>query len=134
MNAEEKVTPFELVGGEVVVRALVARFYDHMDAHEPALSRLHETDERGHVAPAARERFTLFLIGWLGGPQDYVARHGHPRLRMRHARVPVNEAMREAWLRCMRAALEAQGVAGPVRAFLEERFADVAAFLRNVEG
>jgi hemoglobin len=115
------------------VRALVARFYDHMDAHEPALSGLHQVDERGRVAPAARERFTLFLIGWLCGPEDYVARHGHPRLRLRHARVPVSLAMRDAWLRCMQAALEAQGVSGPLRAFLDERFAEVATFLRNLE-
>lgn len=126
-------TPYELLGGADAVRALVARFYDHMDAHEPELSRLHETDDLGHVAPAARERFALFLIGWLGGPQDYIATHGHPRLRMRHARVPVNLAMREAWLRSMRAALDGQGVTGPVRLFLEEKFADVAAFLRNRE-
>ena len=78
-----------------------------------------------------KRRFGLFLVGWLGGPQDYVASHGHPRLRMRHSRVAVDEAMRDAWLRCMTRALDDCGVTGQVRAFLDQRFAEVADFLRN---
>jgi len=46
----------------------------------------------------------------------------------------VNIAMRDAWLRCMTAALDEHGVTGPVREFLDARFADVADFMRNVEG
>jgi hemoglobin len=83
------------------------------------------------VHPGVRERFGLFLIGWLGGPQDYTAQHGHPRLRMRHARVVVDAAMRDAWLRSMRRALDARGVQGQLRAFLDQRFAEVADFMRN---
>jgi hemoglobin len=90
-----------------------------------------EPDASGRVSRAARDRFALFLIGWLGGPQDYVARHGHPRLRMRHARVRVDLAMRDAWLRTMRTALDESGVEPGVRAFLEARFTEVADFLRN---
>lgn len=130
----EDRTPFALLGGADRVRALVERFYDVMSEREPALARLHEHTPDGQVAPGPRERFALFLIGWLGGPQDYVARHGHPRLRMRHGRVAVNVAMRDAWLRSMTAAMDELGIAGEVRAFLDTRFADVADFLRNVEG
>jgi hemoglobin len=125
-------TPFELLGGADAVRALAERFYDHMEAHEPALARLHPLDEGGHITRVSRDRFALFLIGWLGGPQDYMAQHGHPRLRMRHGRVPVDEAMRDAWLRCMNAALA--GSQEPVRSYLTQRFAEVADFLRNVPG
>jgi hemoglobin len=127
-------TPFEQLGGEAPVRALAERFYDHMEDHEPALARLHPLDEQGRITRTARDRFALFLIGWLGGPQDYMARHGHPRLRMRHARVPIDTSQRDAWLRCMNAALEHQGVRGPLRSFLEQRFAEVADFLRNAPG
>ena len=127
-------TPFELVGGADRVRALVERFYDAMSEHEPALARLHPLDAEGRVARTSRDRFALFLIGWLGGPQDYTEQHGHPRLRMRHGRVPVNLAMRDAWLRCMRIAMDAEGVTGRVRDFLDARFAEVADFLRNSEG
>jgi len=127
-------TPFELVGGADKVRALVERFYDVMSDREPVLAKLHPCTPEGRVAQPSRDRFALFLVGWLGGPQDYIAQHGHPRLRMRHGRVPVNIAMRDAWVRCMTQAMDDQGITGPVRAFLDSRFADVADFLRNVEG
>jgi hemoglobin len=125
-------TPFEQLGGADRVKTLVERFYDHMSEHEPVLAKLHPCDEAGKVARVNRDRFALFLIGWLGGPDDYVHAHGHPRLRMRHGRVQVDEAMRDAWLRAMTAAMDAEGIAGPVRAFLDSRFAEVADFLRNV--
>lgn len=127
-------TPFELVGGEARVRSLVERFYDAMEEHEPELARLHACDPPGKVTRASRDRFGLFLIGWLGGPQDYMAQHGHPRLRMRHGRVPVNTATRDAWLRSMQRALDGEGVSGEIRAFLDVKFADLAEFLRNTPG
>jgi hemoglobin len=127
-------TPYELLGGREVVVRLVERFYDAMGEHEPALARLHEVDDTGRVSRGARDRFALFLIGWLGGPQDYMAQHGHPRLRMRHGRVAVDTSMRDAWLRSMQRALDAEGVSGNVRAFLDARFAEVADFLRNTDG
>ncbi len=126
-----QANPYDALGGEARVRAIVERFYDAMSDDEPALAKLHPCDEAGRVARVPRDRFALFFIGWLGGPQDYVAQHGHPRLRARHGRVPVNEAMRDAWLRAMATALDAEGVDGWVRGFLDARLAEVADFLRN---
>jgi hemoglobin len=125
------MTPYDLLGGAPVVKRLVERFYDEIGARAPALARLHRCDENGRVSQTSRDRFALFLVGWLGGPQDYIEQHGHPRLRMRHARVPVGIEMRDAWVACMQAALDAEGVNGEVRAFLDARFAEVADFLRN---
>ncbi len=127
-------SPFELLGGADRVKALVETFYDVMSENEPALARLHPCEPEGIVARTPRDRFALFLIGWLGGPEDYVQQHGHPRLRMRHGRVAVNQAMRDAWLRCMHTAMERHAISGEVRAFLDARFAEVADFLRNAEG
>lgn len=123
-------TPFDWIGGEATVRALVERFYDTMDAHEPELSRLHE-QEGGRVSRGARDRFALFLIGWLGGPDDYVRLHGHPRLRLRHAHVPLNLALRDAWLRSMRRALEHPSIDRALGEFLDQKLSEVADFLRN---
>jgi hemoglobin len=123
-------TPFSRIGGEAKVRALVERFYDAMDRLEPELAALHPL-ENGKVSRASRDRFALFLIGWLGGPEDYVQLHGHPRLRMRHGHVTVNSAMRDAWLRCMRQALDEEAVEPALRAFLDEKFSELANFLRN---
>src|SRR5271169_3252968 len=96
-----ETTPYALLGGETAVRAIVERFYDAMTELEPALARLHPCDDEGRVVRPSRDKFALFFIGWLGGPQEYIAQHGHPRLRMRHAKVPVDTLMADAWMRCM---------------------------------
>ena len=126
-------TPFERIGGEANVRALAERFYDAMDEHEPALAALHPLED-GKVSRAARHKFALFLIGWLGGPQEYMRLHGHPRLRMRHGHLAVTQAMRDAWMRSMRTALEHESIAAEMRSFLAEKLGDVADFLRNRPG
>jgi hemoglobin len=125
-------TPYQALGHDAAV-ALAERFYDHMDAHEPALVALHRRDEANpaRVAPVVRARFTAFLVEWLGGPADYSKANGHPRLRMRHAHVPVDVTMRDAWLRCMYAALDDPSVVADVRDYLRRLFAEVADFLRN---
>jgi hemoglobin len=124
--------PFALLGGEEGVRRLTRHFYDAMERLEPELTAVHNCIAPGKIDPGTRERFGLFLIGWLGGPQDYMAKHGHPRLRMRHAHVSVDTRMRDAWLRSMKTAMDECGVEGNLRRFLDERFAQVADFLRNV--
>lgn len=125
-------TPFMRVGGEAAVKALAEAFYDDMEVNEPALTAVHQQDVPGKVSRRSRERFGLFLIGWLGGPQAYTEQHGPPRLRMRHLNVPVGMDLRDAWLRSMGRAMVQQGVQGAVRAFLTKRFAETADFLRNV--
>jgi hemoglobin len=124
-------SPYARIGGSDAVRALVERFYDAMERLEPELTRLHRLDEHGRVSRESRDRFALFLIGWLGGPQDYVAQHGHPRLRMRHASVAVDERMRDAWMRSMRVALEESSVPEPLRVWLDVRLGEVADFMKN---
>lgn len=130
----DETTPFEALGGRSAVLALVEAFYDAMERDEPELTALHDCPRPGVVSNQTRERFGSFLIGWLGGPQEYIERHGHPRLRMRHAKVPIGVAMRDAWLRSMQAALDDRQVEGEIRRFLDVRFAEVADFLRNRPG
>jgi hemoglobin len=125
-------TPYQALGREAC-ESLAKRFYDHMDATEPSLVAVHRRDEAGRVAAVVRERFTSFLVQWLGGPDDYSRAHGHPRLRMRHGHVPIDSSQRDAWLRCMTAALDHREVPADVRAYLQRRFAEVADFLRNRE-
>ncbi len=100
---------------------------------EPVLTKLHRTEPDGRVDAGTRARFALFIEQWLGGPQTYSEQHGHPRLRMRHGRVAVDLAMRDAWLRCMQRAMNDLQIAGPVRSYLDGRFAEVADFMRNTE-
>jgi hemoglobin len=130
-ESEPETTPFAELGGREAVHELVRAFYDAMEREEPELTAQHRLAEDGRIHPEVRERFALFLVGWLGGPQEYIAQHGHPRLRMRHARVAVTERTRDAWLRSMQRALDERAVVGPLRAFLDQRFAEVADFMRN---
>jgi hemoglobin len=129
-NPSALQVPFERIGGEAPVRKLVESFYDAMDQYEPELAALHQLED-GRVSRAARDRFALFLIGWLGGPQYYMERFGHPRLRMRHAHVPIDSRMRDAWLRSMKRALDSQELDADLKGFLEQKFGELADFLRN---
>ena len=84
MQIEEKSafsSPFEWIGGEERIRALVERFYDLMDL-EPAYGDLRAA--HGSELTRARLHLFWFLCGWMGGPEHYTGRFGHPRLRMRH--------------------------------------------------
>ena len=122
--------PFDRLGGEATVRAIVERFYDAMERDFPALAALHERDADGRVSRNARDRFGLFLIGWLGGPQTYMEKHGHPRLRMRHRMLTIDAPLRDAWMRAMVTALDESSVQGDLRSFLETRLGEVAEMLR----
>ncbi len=125
--------PIDEIGGEAAALALAEKFYDVMEATEPGLVAVHRQEPPGKIHPESRERFGLFLVGWLGGAQTYSERFGHPRLRMRHAAVAINVDARDAWLRCMSEAMNQQAIGGEARAFLDARFRDVADFLRNVQ-
>jgi hemoglobin len=118
-------------GSEELVRQLAQRFYAHMATGEPELARLHQIDAEGKISATTQERFTLFLLEWLGGPAVFSPQFGHPRLRMRHAHVRIDEKMRDAWVRCIKLAMDDVGVVGDVRRFLDARFLEVADFLRN---
>ena len=124
---------YELMGGSERIRAVIETFYEEMFLNEPALTKLHRLDPDGRVAKPMREKVALYLIGWMGGPQDYVAQNGPPRLRMRHFHVQVDKAMSEAWMRSMKSAFEKHQVTGEVRAFLEEKLTALADHMRNVE-
>lgn len=54
----------------------------------------------------AAERLLLFLEQYWGGPKTYQETRGHPRLRMRHAGFEIGVAQHDAWLRCMKSAVE----------------------------
>lgn len=111
----ETKSVYELAGGEPAFRELVARFYEHVAA-DPVLRAVYPEEDLG----GARERLTLFLIQYWGGPQTYSDLRGHPRLRMRHAPFVIGEPERAAWLTRMTEAVRSMGFAPQVeRRFLE---------------
>ncbi|MCA9294238.1 MAG: group II truncated hemoglobin [Phycisphaerales bacterium] len=117
--------PYDAIGGDAGVRGLVDAFYDRV-AHDPLMRAMHKPD-----LTEAREKLFEFLSGWLGGPQLYIERHGHPRLRMRHMPFPIDDAAVEAWLACMHGAMKDRQITGPLYSFLSSRFTHTANFMRN---
>jgi hemoglobin len=123
-------TPYQALGGDAAVLALVNIFYDTME-QDPAFARIRALHKP--TLDDARAKLHEFLSGWLGGPQLYVQKYGHPRLRGRHMPFAIGEHERDLWLACMRSAMDQRGITGDVRAFLDQRFAHVANFMRNVD-
>lgn len=109
-------TFYEAVGGEETFRQIVTRFYAEV-AKDGILLPLYpeQPDLTG-----ATERLTLFLMQYWGGPHTYSDQRGHPRLRMRHAPFKIGPIERDAWLRCMRIAVDEAEIAQPYRSQLWE--------------
>ena len=127
----EARTPFDLIGGEPAVRALVERFYDLMEL-EPAYAAVRAT--HGSTLDDARQKLFWFLCGWLGGPPHYVQRFGHPRLRMRHLPFAIGVRERDEWLACMDQALRETGVDDGLHQRLNQSFFQTADWMRNQPG
>lgn len=125
---ESSSSLYDMLGGEAGVRALVNRFYDIMDSSREA------KDIRAFHAASlkqSREKLFMFLSGWSGGPQLYIEKYGHPRLRMRHMPFSIGERERDQWLWCMNRALDESDFLPTLKEYLKSRFTETADFMRN---
>ncbi len=124
-----EITLYEQVGGSAFFEQLVDRFYQGVEA-DPVLLALYP----GHTDLAgARRRLALFLIQYWGGPTTYLEERGHPRLRARHASFAIGSVARDAWLRHMRAAIDASDAPPDAKARLHEYVTMAAEAMRNRE-
>lgn len=128
----DKSTFYTLLGGDETgietIRLLVETFYDIMDS-DPKVTKLraiHQAD-----LTEAREKLFMFLTGWTGGPQLYIERYGHPRLRARHMPFSIGETERDQWMYCMISAMHKIGIEEPVLTKLATQLYGVADFMRN---
>jgi hemoglobin len=125
---DEPHTLYSIIGGEARLRELVDRFYDLMEL---------ELEFAGiramHPVPmdSSRDKLFMFLSGWMGGPDLFVERYGHPRLRARHLPFAIGSSERDQWLRAMAWAMEDVGIDEPLRLRLMESFYQTADWMRN---
>ncbi|HEY1076934.1 MAG TPA: group II truncated hemoglobin [Fontimonas sp.] len=129
MNAT--TTLFEALGGEPGIRGLVDAFYDRMDT-EPAyagIRALHPSSLDG-----SRDKLFWYLCGWSGGPQHFVERFGHPRLRARHLPFAIGESERDQWLQCMNDAMRLRALSSALTQSLLEAIVPLADWMRNRQG
>lgn len=119
---------FILLGGELGIRALVDRFYDVMDVDQDltVLRAVH-----GQSLDQARDKLFWYLCGYFGGPQLYIERFGHPRLRARHLPYSIGIKERDQWLLCMARAMQDLGYPTERSDRLLEIFFGVADWMRN---
>ena len=92
---------YEEFGGEPFFADLVSQFYANVATNEILRPMYPESDMQG-----AARRLQIFLEQYWGGPTTYQEERGHPRLRMRHAGFHINPAAQDAWLDCMRKAVD----------------------------
>ncbi len=123
---------YDEVGGFPVIEKLVDDFYHIMKTDPEAKDCLLTHDGRDMEGSAMKLKF--FLSGWLGGPQLYAEKFGHPRLRMRHNSFPIGVKEAEQWLYCMRQALLQSSIPESLSLQLFDSFIQVAQMLINRQG
>ncbi len=124
-------SPYDELGGDVAVRGLVDRFYDLMDL-EPAYAPLRALHPG--TLDGSRDKLYWFLSGWLGGPQHYTERFGHPMLRARHLPFSIGIRERDLWMACMRQAMGECRVDATLAQGPADAFSKTADWMRNRAG
>ena len=123
-----KDASFQAAGGEEGIRRLVDAFYDEMDRAEyaAAIRAMHPTD-----LSVSRDKLTLFLCGWLGGPRLYAQKYGGISIPAAHAHLDIGLAERDAWLACMQEALAQQDYEPSFKRYLIEQLSIPAERVRK---
>ena len=126
--SNDKRSHYERIGGEEKVRALVQRFYQLMDELPEAhgVRKMHAADLKN-----SEDKLFMFLSGWMGGPQLFMEKFGHPKLRQRHMPFSIGRAERDQWLLCMGQAIDEVVGEEQLRTELKVAFIKVADFMRN---
>lgn len=127
-DSDITISIFERIGGSATIDRLVESFYERMDAlpeARPARS-VHPED-----LTKTKEVLKRYLTEWTGGPKLYSVEKGHPRLRQRHMHFAIGDAERDAWLLCMRGALEESVTDVTARQDLDQALSRLADWMRN---
>lgn len=123
--SEPELPIYQLLGGAKIA-SIVHSFYRRIPS-DPILGPMYpERDLAG-----AEQRLSSFLIYRFGGPQEYIAERGHPRLRQRHAPFAVDQAARDRWMKLMLEAIDEQNLESAHREYLERFLGSIASFLMN---
>ncbi len=112
--------------GEERFKELIGNFYRQVAADD-ILGPLYPQ----HDFTGAEERLRNFLIFRFGGPPHYLEQRGHPRLRMRHAPFPVDQAARDRWMQLMDKALESVPMPEEAQRLLRAYFESTATAMMN---
>lgn len=127
-STDVSTSMFERIGGSATIDRLVDRFYDRMDTlPEAQVIRAMHAEDLGVI----RDVLKRYLTEWTGGPRLYSVEKGHPRLRQRHIGFAIGDAERDAWMLCMRGALEETVTDRAARQDLDTALSGLADWMRN---
>ncbi|MBP1848651.1 group II truncated hemoglobin [Rhizobium halophytocola] len=128
--SDETITLYEAIGGDPTIRALTHRFYELMDTlPEAAACRAVHPDDLSR----SEEKLYEYLSGYLGGPQLYIEKYGHPMLRRRHFGAAIGPAERDGWFLCFRRAMEETIPNEKLRAIIWEPVERLGHHMQNKE-
>ena len=122
---EDILLIYSKVGGKEFFVELVNRFYERVETDQTLRPMYPENLDpgKGHLAG--------FLAQYFGGPAEYSAERGHPRLRQRHRLFAIGQAARDAWVGHMTAAVQSMDVPEYESRILTEYFENTATLLMN---
>ena len=123
--SRDEITVYEIVGGDEIFKKLVDEFYARVEQDDRLRDLFPEDLEAG------KHWQYLFLRQFFGGPPEYHAERGHPRLRMRHAPFKIDEIARDAWLGHMLSAIDVVGIPEPARQMMRTYFERAATHMIN---
>ena len=112
--------------GEDGFQRLVAAFYKQVP-DDDILGPMYPADD----LDGAEERLREFLVFRFGGPQRYLEKRGHPRLRMRHNPFIVNQAARDRWVQLMSNAFEEAQLSPAAQQVMQRFLEHTASFLMD---
>lgn len=115
MSMDSGLTIYQQLGESDGLRNIIETFYGNV-VREPLLAPLFPED----MGPVM-EKQHQFLTQFFGGPPLFSEQHGHPMMRARHMRFPVTNERADAWLACMNASLQENGVEDELREFVIAR-------------
>lgn len=95
-SAGQPQSVYDAVGGMATFEQLVDGFYAQVRTDDIIGPMYPEQDFDG-----AAQRLTWFLAQYWGGPALFNENRGAPRMRMRHARFPIDMAAHDRWLELM---------------------------------
>jgi hemoglobin len=116
------------LGGEAGCKRLSSAFYTRV-GKDPVLRPLFP----GKSLKCAIEEFAAFLIQFLGGDEDRTQSGWWLSLRESHARFQIGPAERRAWLKHMRAALDATSLDDSTRQAFRQFFEHSSAYILGKE-
>ena len=111
--------------GEEKLLQLVETFYEKILNHS-SISDLFQND-----IELIKEKQFMFLSQFLGGPQLYSEKHGHPKMRARHMPHKIDNDAKDEWLRCMKESIATLNLEDDLDVALYNCFPQVAQHMVN---